>query len=392
MQGQNHCRCKAPGEGFPSEGVEEEFPLEARQRMAAQRVGVALTGQVSLCRLAQKAAFAQRTGQFLHAEDEVHRRAGKAFLAQRTAAAEQYLAVMQDESEVGCALLLKLAERGNERGERFGAGGGGLPEREEAVAQILVHRAAGRFDELLAAAEPLAHEHRQFVRRAGLRGARGAFHVGDEEPAGGAVNIHQSLHRGARGGGRAKGGTGVAEGKVKRAEAEPVVVAQAHRLADAAVVDVGAVAATEVHQPELALALRMDGRVAAGDALIGKHDFAARDAAEGKVAGHRHAAAVGFFEPGWQRRFAIHDGGRVIGSEQWARVFATGRLAWAQFNFLQTPGRRGPKTEARSPAIRILRSAAVSSRPTAARGQAESLGMGSLLRLVGTTQPRSGSM
>ena len=73
---------------------------------------------------------------------------------------------------------------------------------------------------------------------------------------------------------------------------------------DTPAIDVGAVGATEIHQPKFAVSLRVDHRMTARNFVIGQHDGITRRAPERTIALDGHFLAGARVEPGF--RCGVH--------------------------------------------------------------------------------------
>ena len=182
---------------------------------------------------------------------------------------------------------------------RYGAGGAvpGRPISEEAVAEEFVDGAVVVFDDLFAGGQPTASEAGNLVGGQTLEEVGGVFQVGHQQPA-----VHGADFRNGLGGGLIALPLGralvEAESVGVVGDFDDVLVIQPAGLAHAPAIQIGAVAAAQIDQPELALPLGVDHRVTARDFVVGQDHVVGRRSAEGTGAADGRLRAEGRFQPG----------------------------------------------------------------------------------------------
>src|SRR5437773_9318342 len=77
-------------------------------------------------------------------------------------------------------------------------------------------------------------------------------------------------------------------------------------MADASIIEIGAIGATEVNQPKFVLALRMHHCVAARYFIVTHNDLASSGASQTATAANRYSLGVRRFQPGSGQRLVFH--------------------------------------------------------------------------------------
>ena len=259
---------------------EEKGPVETRNRVTPLlRCGQELL-DLAVRRFAEQRRFTDRARQLFHSENEINLVPQKTFFTHRGLSSHEDLPMMQDEPETRVGGLLHRLELGYGSRHR---GGGVLaldPISEKTVAEELIDRPVIVIDDLFAGRQPSACDPGRLFGGKPFRELSGRLDVSQEKPAVQRSDFLDGFFRArpVRSGRPFR--PGMSKSEAMLGDRYLVAVRQLAGLAHSSSVQIGAIAAPQIHQPILVLSLGVNHRMAARNLFSHEHNRAIRRSSE----------------------------------------------------------------------------------------------------------------